>query len=69
MENVTPWFSWGSKSGPRQALNLPHCGDFTTRYAYHLSAWMQTSTDGKARLKEPRPHLNPTVVKFIPSIC
>jgi prepilin-type N-terminal cleavage/methylation domain-containing protein len=33
-------------------LGWEYFGDFTTSYAYHLNAWMQTTTDGKAWMND-----------------
>ncbi len=41
-------------------------GDFTTSYAYHLNAWMQTSSDGKTWLKD---QLNRWDTRFIVAAC
>ncbi|MBI4659940.1 MAG: type II secretion system protein [Verrucomicrobia bacterium] len=47
-------------------LGWEYFGDFTTSYAYHLGPWMQTTTDGKAWLKNQITRWN---ARFIVAAC
>jgi prepilin-type N-terminal cleavage/methylation domain-containing protein len=47
-------------------LGWEYFGEFTTSYAYHLNAWMQTTPEGKAWLKD---QLNRWNARFIVAPC